>query len=138
MVNLKSYYLNVHRSHVLLIKKHFKPNLRSSRGWAVLKSYLDFFGGAEAVELVEQLQHGSLDLSLSGLLGVEPLGADGVQLVDEDDGRRLLLGQGERVSNEFGAVADEHLELNVASVWFRARDSFYIKTKCVGLSVIKS
>ena len=72
-------------------------------------TYLDVIVGRESVELIEQLQHGSLHLSVSSLLGVEPLGADGVQLVDEDDGRRLLLGEGEGVPHELGAVPDEHL-----------------------------
>ena len=39
-----------------------------------------------------------------------PLGANGIQLVDEDDRRRLLLGQREGVSHQLGAVSDEHLD----------------------------
>ncbi len=41
--------------------------------------------GGEAVELVEQLQHRSLDFSVSALFAVEAFRADGVELVDEDD-----------------------------------------------------
>ena len=38
-----------------------------------------------------------------------PLGSDGVELVDEDDGGRLLLGEREGVAHELRAVSDEHL-----------------------------
>ena len=38
-------------------------------------SHLGVSAGIEAVQLVEQLQHGPLDLSVSGLLGVKPLGS---------------------------------------------------------------
>ena len=44
---------------------------------------------AEAVELVEQLEHGPLDLAIARLLAVEALGANRVELVD-------LAGQGRR------------------------------------------
>ena len=37
------------------------------------------------------------------------LSADGVDLVDEDDGRRLLARRGEQVAHAAGADADEHL-----------------------------
>ena len=41
---------------------------------------------------------------------VSPLGSDGVQFVNEDDGGRLLLRQCERVAHQLGAVSDEHLK----------------------------
>ena len=63
----------------------------------------------EPVELVEQLEHGALHLAVAVGVRVESLGSDGVDLIDEDDRGRLLLGQGERVPHELGAVADEHL-----------------------------
>merc|ERR1712039_832639 len=65
---------------------------------------LDVGGGAEPVQLVEQLKYGTLHLSVTGLFRVKPLGSDGVQLVDEDDGGRLLLRQSERVAHQLGAV----------------------------------
>lgn len=64
----------------------------------------------ETVQLIEELQHGSLHLTVTGLLRVKTLGADGIQLVDEDDRWCLLLGQGEAVPDQFGTVADEHLD----------------------------
>ncbi|CAN8007616.1 unnamed protein product, partial [Ixodes pacificus] len=69
----------------------------------------DVSAGAEPIQLVEQLEHGPLDFAVSCLLRVEALRADGVQFVDEDDGRRLFLGEREGVSHQLGAVADEHL-----------------------------
>ena len=53
----------------------------------------------EAVHLVEQLQHRPLHLPVPGLFRVEALGAHRVELVDEDDRRRLLLCQREAVSH---------------------------------------
>jgi hypothetical protein len=63
----------------------------------------------EAVELVEKLQHGPLYFTVAALLAVETLGTNGIQLVDEDDRRGLLLGESEAVADKFGAVAYEHL-----------------------------
>lgn len=63
----------------------------------------------ETIKLVEQLEHRALHLAVAGLLGVEAFGADGVQLVDEDDGGRLLLREREGVAHELRAVTDEHL-----------------------------
>lgn len=42
--------------------------------------------------MVEQFQHGSLDLSISGFVIVESFGSDSIDLVDEYDGGRFLLG----------------------------------------------
>jgi hypothetical protein len=70
---------------------------------------LDFFSRAESVQLIEELEHGSLDLSISGFLRVETFCSDRVQLVDEDDRRGLLLGQSESVTDQLGAISDEHL-----------------------------
>ena len=64
----------------------------------------------EAIELVEEFQHGALDLAIAALFGVEALGADGVELVDEDDGGGFFFGEGEAVAHQLGAVADEHLD----------------------------
>mmetsp|Transcript_9208 Transcript_9208/g.35846 ORF Transcript_9208/g.35846 Transcript_9208/m.35846 type:complete len:340 (-) Transcript_9208:62-1081(-) len=85
----------------------------------------------EPVQLIQQLEHGALHLAVAVGVRVEPLGADRVDLVDEDDRGRLLLGQSEGVAHEFSAVADEHLheertrELQVRGVGLRragARD----------------
>ena len=49
------------------------------------------------MSLVEQLEQNPLDLSVGTCLCVKSLRGDGVDLVDEDDGRRVLLGQPEHV-----------------------------------------
>lgn len=59
----------------------------------------------KAIELDEKL--------VERLLGVvlvfrTPLAPDGVELVDEDDGRRILAGRGEELSNPASPDADEH------------------------------
>lgn len=48
-------------------------------------AYLDLVVAAEAVKLIQQLQHRSLYLPVPRLLPPEPLRSDGVQLINEDD-----------------------------------------------------
>ena len=66
-------------------------------------------GGVEAVHLREHLVEGLLALVVPAAEAGAPLAADGVDLVDEDDGRRLLAGRLEEVADPAGADADEHL-----------------------------
>lgn len=47
--------------------------------------YLDLIVAAETIKLVQQLEHRPLHLPVPRLLAPEPLRADCVQLVDEDD-----------------------------------------------------
>jgi hypothetical protein len=49
------------------------------------RKHLDAVVGSETIKLVQKLQHGALDFTVTTLVAVETLGADGVQLVDEDD-----------------------------------------------------
>lgn len=44
-----------------------------------------------------------------GATAPSPLGANGIQLVDEDDGRSFLLGQGKGIPDQLGTIPDEHL-----------------------------
>jgi hypothetical protein len=64
----------------------------------------DTRGGGEPVELCQEL--------VDSLLGVgrvlcASLGSDRVELVDEDDRRRFLLGSSKQLSNPLGANSDE-------------------------------
>ena len=79
--------------------------------------YLDVRARVEAVELVEELEHGALDLTLAAAGGVVPLGADGVDLVDEDNRRRLLVRHAEELAHEPWPVAEVLLDE------LRARDT---------------
>jgi hypothetical protein len=92
--------LNVERGNVIL-----KERKRGGGG-----TNLDALVAAKTVELIQQLQHRPLHLTIATLLRVEPLRADGVQLVDEDDGGSLLFRQLERIADQFSAVTDEHLD----------------------------
>lgn len=38
-----------------------------------------------------------------------PLGADGIQLINEDDGWSFLLGQGKGIPDQLGTIPDKHL-----------------------------
>jgi hypothetical protein len=54
-------------------------------------AHLDLVGGLEAVQLVEELQHGALHLGVPAAAAVvRACAADAVHLVHEDDGRRVL------------------------------------------------
>ena len=66
--------------------------------------------GREAIELVEEFEHRALDLPVAGFFAVEALRAHGVELVDEDDRGGFFFREGETVTDQLGAVADEHLD----------------------------
>ena len=65
---------------------------------------------AEAVHLDQQLVEGLLALVVAAAEAGAALAADGVDLVDEDDARAVLLGLLEQVAHPGGADADEHLD----------------------------
>ncbi len=64
----------------------------------------------EAVHLDQQLVEGLLALVVAAADAGTAVAADRVDLVDEDDGRRVLLGLLEQVAHAAGADADEHLD----------------------------
>ena len=73
------------------------------------RDHHDALGGVEAVHLREHLVEGLLALVVAAAEAGAALAADGVDLVDEDDGRRLLARRLEQVAHPAGADADEHL-----------------------------
>ena len=64
----------------------------------------------EAVHLDEDLVEGLLALVVAAAEAGAALAADRVDLVDEDDARRVALGLVEQVADAAGADADEHLD----------------------------
>jgi hypothetical protein len=64
----------------------------------------------EAVHLDQHLVEGLLALVVAAAHAGAAVPADGVDLVDEDDGRGVLLGLLEQVAHPAGADADEHLD----------------------------
>ena len=70
----------------------------------------DAFVGLEAVHLDEQLVQRLLALVVAAAEAGAAMAADGVDLVDEDDAGRVLLGLLEHVAHARGADADEHLD----------------------------
>ena len=64
----------------------------------------------EAVHLDEDLVEGLLALVVRAAEAGAALAADRVDLVDEDDARRVALGLVEQVADAAGADADEHLD----------------------------
>ncbi|MPM31941.1 hypothetical protein SDC9_78498 [bioreactor metagenome] len=64
----------------------------------------------EAVHLDQQLVEGLLALVVTAAHAGTAVPADSVDLVDEDDGRAVLLGLLEQVADPGGTDADEHLD----------------------------
>ncbi len=64
----------------------------------------------EAVHLDQQLVQGLLALVVATAQAGTAVAADGIDLVDEDNAGRLLLGLVEHVAHTGGAHADEHLD----------------------------
>lgn len=60
---------------------------------------LDVGSLVETVHLVEQLQQNTLDFTIGTSLGIETLGGDGVNLIDENNGWRVLAGHTEDVAD---------------------------------------
>src|SRR5690606_21525856 len=70
----------------------------------------DAGAGVEPVHLDEQLVEGLLALVVAAAHAGTAVAPDGVDLVDEDDGRRVLLRLFEQVAHAAGAHAHEHLD----------------------------
>ena len=70
----------------------------------------DAFVGLEAVHLDQQLVQRLLALVVAAAQAGAAMAADRVDLVDEDDAGRVLLGLVEHVAHAAGADADEHLD----------------------------
>ncbi len=64
----------------------------------------------EAVHLHQHLVEGLLALVVAAAHAGATVSTDGVDLIDEDDGRRVLLGLAEEVAHARGTDADEHLD----------------------------
>lgn len=67
---------------------------------------LDLVRCLETIELVEQLKHGSLHLRVTPLTAAHSGATDGVDLVHEDDGRRMLSCHDEEFSHHPGTFTD--------------------------------
>ena len=66
--------------------------------------------GLEAIHLNEQLVERLLTLVVATTHASATMTTDGIDLVDEDDARRVLLGLLEQVAHTTRADADEHLD----------------------------
>lgn len=53
----------------------------------------------KAIHLVEELQHGTLDLALSAALAVIALGTDRINLINEHNGRGKFICHAEELAN---------------------------------------
>ena len=82
--------------------QHIRPVGRSDQN--------DAFIGLEAIHLDEQLVQRLLTFVVAAAETSTSVAADGVDLVDEDDARCVLLGLLEHVAHAARANADEHLD----------------------------
>ena len=72
--------------------------------------HLDVLGGLKAVQLIEELQHGPLDLAVSAAAGLDPGAPDAVNLVHKDDGGGVLPGHHEQLPHHPAALSNELLD----------------------------
>ena len=68
--------------------------------------YRDVAARGEAVEFTQQLHQRALYFTVAGGTHVHPLGADGVEFIDEDNARRTLLRHGEEFAHQPCPLAD--------------------------------
>eukprot|EP00050_Salpingoeca_kvevrii_P006166 m.287788 g.287788 ORF g.287788 m.287788 type:complete len:445 (-) comp11847_c0_seq1:145-1479(-) len=73
---------------------------------------LDVLGGLKTIELVEQLQHGALDLAIAATTAaaVHAARADGINLIHKDDRGGLLTSHDEELADHAGALANVLLD----------------------------
>lgn len=74
--------------------------------------HLDVATRVKTVELVQQLQHGSLDLAFAAGVGVVSLCAHSVDFVDENDGRCVFFCNTEQLADEFRSITLKGIEVN--------------------------
>lgn len=65
----------------------------------------DFGVGVETVQLIEEFEHSSLDFFLSSGVGVVSFCTDGINFINEDDGRGVFLCGLEEFSDKFGSIS---------------------------------
>ncbi len=66
--------------------------------------YLDVLGGLEAVQLIEQLQHRPLHLTVTTWATLQARRPDGVDLVHEDDGGGVFSSHDEQLAHHAGTL----------------------------------
>ncbi|GMT09450.1 hypothetical protein PFISCL1PPCAC_747, partial [Pristionchus fissidentatus] len=71
---------------------------------------LDVSSRVESVELIEKLQHSTLNLAFSSRVRIVSLGSYGVNLIDEHDGGRMLLSHTEQLTHHLGSVSEYLLD----------------------------
>lgn len=70
----------------------------------------DVLGGLETVQLVEELQHGALDLRVASRGAFDSRRTNAVDFVHEDDGRRMLTCHDEELAHHAGSFANVLLD----------------------------
>lgn len=99
--------LNIFRFTVVCF--NISVPLRVQVNKILLEQYLNLCSRTETIQLIQQLQHSPLNLTITSFLTVKPLGTNGIQLIDKDDSWQLFLGQGKCVPYQFSTISDEHL-----------------------------
>mmetsp|Transcript_11394 Transcript_11394/g.18688 ORF Transcript_11394/g.18688 Transcript_11394/m.18688 type:complete len:210 (-) Transcript_11394:563-1192(-) len=66
--------------------------------------------GRETIQLIEKLEHGPLDFADTSLIAAaRTLLANGIKLIDENDGGRFLTSQSKRITHNLRTITDKHL-----------------------------
>lgn len=60
--------------------------------------------------MVEELEHSSLYLSITGFIVIETLGSDSIDFIDEDDCWSFFLCQSKGIADHLWSISDIHLD----------------------------
>ena len=85
--------VNIQSSAIMISSSQIKTDHNNTRGDLTLwkkKKYLDICVTRKAIQLIQQFQHSSLDLSVTTLVTVKSLGTDGINLINEHNAWWLL------------------------------------------------
>ena len=84
-----------------------RPQKRRIQGFNTIgrHNHLHIPAVIEAIQLIQQLQHGSLNFSGTRAGGVVTFGANGINFIDEDNGRGHVSGRAENITNKLGTLA---------------------------------
>merc|ERR1719421_651036 len=74
------------------------------------QDHLDVSVSIKSVELVEQLEHGALDLTLATAGRIVPFGADRIDLINEDNSGCVLLRHTEQLAHQLRSVSQVLLD----------------------------
>lgn len=69
-------------------------------------THLDLRHEVKSIKLVQELKHGTLNLTFATTVCIIPLCSDCIDLIDENNCRRILISNSEEFSHEFWTITE--------------------------------